>query len=832
MVGRRQNGAGRASTAATGRPSAPDIYHEMLTEAGVSSRQQPITERPLKRRRVGRNADPVEDGPSSATPTTGLDKAEQSREAIQDDPVPAPTLQTMERDSDESEDEDVEFEDVDFEAWLNAGTGEGPSEAAGEPSGEPSEEPAELELNLTAQRSEMTPKKKSAARAKPLSREEKERRLQVHQMHLLCLLSHVAKRNHWCNDPKVQDSLRSLLPKKTVTYLNPGSDLSQFGWTNSLKTGLQQVAEIWNTKFEITERGLRRSLWAENPEQLQDYEAPDDMESCLDREDFRHSAKRLEGSRDVGAQLYCALLRAAGVRARLVCSLQPLACVSGAPVLAKPKESKQKASKASRAEQVRASMAQYEERSNAARASLAEGLGGSTALRRLGHPGATAYDFKPTAAPPPKPKAGRGFSAPKRIRESPQPVYWVEVLDVGHQKWQPADPVVTNSFWKPKVFEPAMTDKENLMSYVIAFEADGSAKDVTRRYTKAYTSKTRRWRVENASEGGERWWHKVMKSYQKIVPDVLDQIEDNELVGVEAREPMPRNVQDFKDHPIYALERHLRRHEVLIRDAKPSGTISAGRGMPLEKIYRRRDVKIARTVDKWYRMGREVLPNEIPAKWVPKRAQPKKSRYDDDREDEREKDDAGMPIYTIDQTEQYEAPPVRDGKVPKNKFGNIDLYVPSMIPRGGVHIEHEQASRAAYVLGVDYAPALTGFSFKGRQGSAVLNGIVVAKEYEEAIRGAIEGLANMEQEAEIEKRRQTVLRVWRKFIMGLRIRERVWAGVGEDERMEAEREAEREAGLDAEIEDAPSDVTEEFDMVTGDDDYNDEDYGGGGFLVD
>lgn len=270
MVGRRRNGASRASTATAGRPSAPDIYHEMLTEAGVSSRQQPIAERPLKRRRFGRNADPVEDGPSSAAPAAVVDKAEQNREAVQDDPVPAPTVQTMERDSDESENEDVEFEDVDFEAWLNAGTGEGPSEEVGEPSGEPSEEPAELELNLTVQRSEMTPKKKSVARAKPLSREEKERRTQVHQMHLLCLLSHVAKRNHWCNDPKVQDSLRSLLPKKTVTYLNPGSDLSQFGWTNSLKTGLQQVAEIWNTKFEITERGLRRSLWAENPEQLQD----------------------------------------------------------------------------------------------------------------------------------------------------------------------------------------------------------------------------------------------------------------------------------------------------------------------------------------------------------------------------------------------------------------------------------------------------------------------------------------------------------------------------------------------------------------------------------
>ena len=29
------------------------------------------------------------------------------------------------------------------------------------------------------------------------------------------------------------------------------------------------------------------------------------------------------------------------------------------------------------------------------------------------------------------------------------------------------------------------------------------------------------------------------------------------------------------------------------------------------------------------------------------------------------------------------------GKVPKNDFGNIDLYVPSMLPEGGVHIPCE-----------------------------------------------------------------------------------------------------------------------------------------------
>ena len=539
------------------------------------------------------------------------------------------------------------------------------------------------------------------------------------------------------------------------------------------------------------------------------------MESCLDRADFRDAAKRLQGSRDVGAQLYCALLRSVGVRARLVCSLQPLSCVPGAPALPKPKHTLPTVKPPTQKDRVRDALTKYEAMAESANDKSASG---STARRRLGHPNAMAYNFEPLLSPP---KPRRTFDAPVKIRESPHPVYWVEVLDVGHQKWQPVDPIVLHTFWKPKVFEPPITDKENCLCYVVAFEADGTAKDVTRRYAKAYTAKTRKMRVESALEDGDQWWRKAMKPFRRRRPTDLDQIEDNELAGVEAREPMPRNVQDFKDHPVYALERHLRRHEVLTPGATPSGTIAAGSRGPLEKIYRRKDVRIARSADKWYRLGREVKPNEIPVKWLPTKVRPKNSRYEVDDADA--DDDAGTPIYTTDQTELYEPPPVRNGRVPKNKFGNIEVYVPSMVPRGAVHVVHEHAPAAAYILGVDYAPALTGFQFKGRHGTAVLHGIVVAAEFEEAVRAVIAGMGDLQQEMEDDRKRLAVLRMWRRLLMGLRIRERIWSGVNEEERQEADRLAE----MDAEMENAASDGTEEFDMVVD----GDEDDEGGGFLV-
>jgi len=198
------------------------------------------------------------------------------------------------------------------------------------------------------------------------------------------------------------------------------------------------------------------------------------------------------------------------------------------------------------------------------------------------------------------------------LRESKYPVYWVEAFNEAVSKWIPIDPFVPQRTSKPSKFEPPIGERENNMSYVVAFEDDGSARDVTRRYAKAYNAKTRRERVE-MTKGGERWWKRVMMMYRPRAPIDRDQIEDAELAAKEAAEPIPRNVQDFKDHPYYALERHLRRHEA-IYPRREVGKIGAGRGntttgTPLEPIFRRRDVHNVQSGDKWYRMGRELKVN-------------------------------------------------------------------------------------------------------------------------------------------------------------------------------------------------------------------------------
>lgn len=96
-----------------------------------------------------------------------------------------------------------------------------------------------------------------------------------------------------------------------------------------------------------------------------------------------------------------------------------------------------------------------------------------------------------------------------------------------------------------------------------------------------------------------------------------------------------------------------------------------------------------------------------------------------------------------------------------------------MIPAGGTHIRHPETARAARLLGIDYSDAVTGFSFRGRHGNAIVTGAVVASEYLEAVEGVLEAFENQVVQEEETQRGLEALRLWRKFLAGLRIRERI-----------------------------------------------------------
>ena len=732
----------------------PDVYRDMLADAKVSSPVLTDDEgKRVKRRRIGGRVvtkaveDAQEDAPNQEKACADSD--DEMDGLFEESVSRRPKI--VKTDSEDSASSDMEWEEVDLQNHDVEKRERGSDHSEGE------------KLNLVLSDDDKAIRTPKSVKRRPVTSVEKKLRLDIHKMHICCLLVHVYLRNHWCNDEDLHTLLRGLLTRKTVSYLNPDEAKSQFQRSRSFMDGLEQASDGFRNKFKITARGLSRPAWAESPEALARSQPPTDIDLPMAKEDFKIAAQRLNASRDVGAQLFCALLRSVGVDARLICSLQTLTFNSSPPAIGTSQPKYTAYYSAEQQEQHGPSEADNDSDTENKHAS-----GGKTAIGSVG--GRTR--FEPNANGALESPSDKLPLYPKRpIRESKYPVYWVEAFNEAVQKWVPVDPLVTRTIAKPSKFEPPIGDPENKLIYVVAFEDDGSAHDVTRRYARAYNAKTRRDRVESTKRG-EKWWKRIMKLYKRRYHMDRDQVDDAELTKKEAAEPMPRNVQDFKDHPYYALERHLRRHEV-IHPKREVGKVSSGKSGAntlLEPIYRRRDVQDVQSGDKWYRtMGREIKPGEQPLKRVAAR----KAREQSIDPDDEEQENAGTGLYAIEQTTLYKAPPVLNGRIPKNMYGNLDVYVPSMVPPGGCHIHHPDTVRAAKILGIDFAEAVTGFAFKGRHGTAITTGAVIASEYREAVGEIVSALEDERVQAEEARRSHEALRMWKRLLAGLRIRERI-----------------------------------------------------------
>lgn len=736
----------------------------MLAEAAILKDDEAgPSDRSSKRRRVNL---PIDDAVSEGEPVND------------DSPITVPSQkltlaelpQVIDEDFEESNDSDEIFEDVDLE----------PGSEVSEPDDEaPRARSLEIDLSATTRGQS----DKVTQRRKPVSKIEQALRLDVHKWHILCLLLHLRCRNQWCENEQVQATLKPLILRKTISLLHMDESRPQYQRIHSFNKAIEEISVLWREVWQVTVRGMRRANWKE---EIDIESESEQLEEPVDFEDFKYAAQVRSGSRDLGAQLFCALLRSVAVETRLVCSLQvlPFSASAKGQTPQKPKP-----------QYIHAPPQSF----STNQSDQATSLHLNPRWRMAEHAGSTA----PIAQELQRPK--------KKIQDSPYPVFWVEVFSPAATMWIPVDPLVRHTINKPKTgFEPPASDLFNNMSYVIAFEEDGSARDVTRRYVHFPNAKTRKARVES-TKGGQKWWDQTMNFFRKPFPEDRDFIEDADLAKREAAEPMPKNVQDFKGHPIYVLERHLRQNEVIHpkHEVGKVGTgISKSRNSKLESIYRRRDLHVVRSAEQWYRRGRDVKEGEVGLK---RGLRKRPSRAVEDEHSDNHEDDGRM-LYAEFQTDLYIPPSVVRGRIPKNVYGNLDVYVPSMIPEGAIHIQHPEAASAAKSLGIDYADAVTGFDFVGRHGTAVLNGVVVAREYREAMVEVIEALEHERiQKAEASKR-ALILQLWRKFFTAVQIRKKI-----DDEYAGGENDEEEQ------IVGSPNEV---------DDDDTDMEDAGGGFIPD
>lgn len=699
----------------------PEVFQDMLIEAYHNNPQDfAPSPRSVKRRKVEdeqiEQPQNIERFEQSVTPLPPS-PIEQT-ESLVSSPVPERVPQVVfNNDFSDEDDSDISFEDVDI------------SRHATPTSDNEIERPQAktLQLDLSTPSKAIQSKQSPRPKTKPLTKLERAHRLNVHKWHLLCLMLHFDTVNRWCDDETVQKTLKPLIRRTLSNQLHLPETRTQAERKYTFDIAIEEICRIWRLTFRVTTQGMRKAHWRDQLDMESELEnAPDPV----DFEDFQAAAKTCAGSRDTGAQLFCALLRSLAVDTRLVCSLQVLpfgrATTANTPQKARPT-----------------------------------------------YISAGAQDFGTATI------ASRAKK--KKIVDSPYPIWWIEVFSPSITAWIPLDPLVRNTINKPRTgFEPPASDTLNNMLYVIAFEDDGNAKDVTRRYTSYYNAKTRRTRVET-TKGGPEWFASVMDHFTKSTLERHDRntIEDAALHRRVAQEGMPKNVQDLKDHPVYVLERHLRNSEV-IEPKRECGKFSVGTGKNarLESVYRREDVHSCRSSEGWYRRGRDIQPGQQPLKRAMSRKKRAASvRLDDD--DEGEEEDDSVPLYAEFQTELYIPPPIVDGRLPRNGYGNLDVYVPSMIPAGGMHVRHTLATQAAKTLKIDAADAVTGFVFKGRQGTAVLDGVVIDAQYTAIMLTTIKALED-QLEVDVNAQRSAILSsVWKKMYAVLKVRQRIQEDYGE-----------------------------------------------------
>ncbi|XP_075993523.1 DNA repair protein complementing XP-C cells [Genypterus blacodes] len=339
-----------------------------------------------------------------------------------------------------------------------------------------------------------------------------------------------------------------------------------------------------------------------------------------------------------------------------------------------------------------------------------------------------------------KRRGGRGFDE------------WLEVYVEKTSTWVCVD--VEHGVGKPHLCSQNATAP---VTYVVSVDDDGFLKDLGRKYDPTWMTSSRKRRVE------EEWWEQTTEPFMGP-EDERDKKEEKELQVRLMNTPLPTSVSEYKNHPLYALQRHLLKYEAVYPPT--AAVLGYCRGEP---VYSRDCVRTLHSSDTWLKEARTVLLGEEPYKMVKGFSnRSRKARIMTEQKDAKD-----LALFGEWQTEDYQPPLAVDGKIPRNDYGNVYLFKPCMLPVGCVHLRLSNLNRVARKLNMDAAPAVTGFDFHGGYSHAVTDGYIVCEEHEEILRAAWVEDQEIQKQKEREKREKRVISNWTLLVKGLLIRERL-----------------------------------------------------------
>ncbi|KAF3168137.1 hypothetical protein TWF225_006334 [Orbilia oligospora] len=688
----------------------------------------------------------------------------------------------------------------------------------------PSENLGDGDLTLTFDKSNSSslPMKK-----KGVSSRERRERLYTHIVHVICLMYHGHRRNVWLNDKELWEIILKCMEgtraKKSVEvyldFVNPGKlplDSPKYTAKKSGRKGkgkgkhktadlplleplerpslppcssdtklveiLGLLMRLWKRNFHIDAPGLRKRGYSENVTGAISADKESQTERIQGLDDFRQRAKDLHGSRDTGAQLFTALLRALGFESRLVFSICPLGYGFSKSEMREDDNTGRSRESAPSVE----SSGESSDYGSNSDTNPSKQKQSSSRQRSMGN--AKAYD-----------------------KDLKFPTFWSEVYSPITEQWIAIDPLVTGLILSKddmSRLEPkgriASKSKQQI-SYVIAYSADKSARDVTVRYLSGmvFPGKTKGFRMpifgrEVLSNQGDLlmmeefdlFSERILKCFQPcgLAKTARGLKEDQDLLPKASTELLnpfkrdfPKSIAAYKNHFKYVLERHLKREDCILPGELPVHTLATGKASASkeEKVYSRQSIIVGKPAENWYREGRVIKKNEHPLKTVPSRAvTTNRKREIEDAKREGDTRAGLVSLYGFYQTEIYRPPPIIGGAIPKNAYGNIDCFVPSMVPVGAVHVPWGNAVRLSKKLGIEFAEAVTGFDFKNKRAVPRTEGVLCSEENADVLTEACRQDDEQKRLKDGEKRQQICLALWKRFLIGLRIVQRVEENYG------------------------------------------------------
>ncbi|KAG6659951.1 hypothetical protein CIPAW_03G071800 [Carya illinoinensis] len=266
-------------------------------------------------------------------------------------------------------------------------------------------------------------------------------------------------------------------------------------------------------------------------------------------------------------------------------------------------------------------------------------------------------------------------------------------------------------------------------------------------------------------------------------------LEDMELETRALTEPLPTNQQAYRNHQLYAIERWLTKYQVLYPKAPVLGFCS---GHP---VYPRSCVQTLKTKERWLREGLQVKAHELPVKELKRSVRLPRVSDPEDDECGGGNYEGTIQLYGKWQLEALHLPRAVNGIVPKNERGQVEVWSEKCLPPGTVHLRLPRVFYVAKRLEIDYAPAMVGFEFRNGRSHPIFDGIVVCAEFKDAI---LEAYVEEEERREVEEKKRNEMQAisrWYQLLCSIITRQRLNNRYGESSLAQTSTDIQRNSRL-------------------------------------